>query len=136
MNNIILTGRITRDLELKYGQSGAAYLKFTLAVERPFSRDETDFINCTVFNKLAELMHKYLRKGNKIGVIGALQMSRYEIKGEKRVSYEVAVNTVEFLENKEKSKSRTSDVSASTSSPKVNRVKSYDNEDAADEFPF
>lgn len=62
MNIIILTGRLTRDPELKTGQSGKAYARFTLAVERPMQKDETDFINCVAFGKTAELIGEYLRK--------------------------------------------------------------------------
>ena len=52
MNLIILTGRTTRDPELKFGQSGKAFCKFTLAVNRVYKKDEVDFINCTAFNKI------------------------------------------------------------------------------------
>ena len=100
MNVVILTGRLTRDPELKFGQSGKAYSRFSLAVDRPFSRDEVDFINCVAFGKTAELIGEYLRKGRKAGVTGRLQMNRYEVNGEKRTSYDVIVDMVEFLEPK------------------------------------
>lgn len=100
MNTIILTGRLTRDPELKFGQSGKAYSRFSLAVDRAFSKDEVDFINCVAFGKTAELIGEYLRKGKKAGVTGRLQMNRYEFNGEKRTSYDVIVDTVEFLEPK------------------------------------
>ena len=100
MNVVILTGRLTRDPELKFGQSGKAYSRFSLAVDRPFSRDEVDFINCVAFGKTAELIGEYLRKGRKAGVTGRLQMNRYEVNGEKRTSYDVIVDNVEFLEPK------------------------------------
>lgn len=54
MNIIILTGRLTRDPELKYGQSGKAYSRITLAVQRKLNKDEVDFINCVGFGKTAE----------------------------------------------------------------------------------
>ncbi|MBR8700428.1 Single-stranded DNA-binding protein [Fusobacterium sp. DD29] len=103
MNTIILTGRLTRDPELKFGQSGKAYSRFSLAVDRAFSKDEVDFINCVAFGKTAELIGEYLRKGKKAGVTGRLQMNRYEFNGEKRTSYDVIVDTVEFLEPKNSS---------------------------------
>ena len=86
MNVIILTGRLTRDPELKFGQSGKAYSRFTLAVDRPMQKGEADFINCVAFGKTAELIGEYLRK--------------YEVNGEKRTSYDVVVDTIEFLESK------------------------------------
>lgn len=100
MNIVILTGRLTRDPELKYGQSGKAYSRFSLAVDRPFSKGEADFINCVAFGKTAELVGEYLRKGRKVGINGSLQMNRYEVNGEKRTSYDVLVNSLEFLEAK------------------------------------
>lgn len=100
MNVIILTGRLTRDPELKFGQSGKAYSRFTLAVDRPMQKGEVDFINCVAFGKTAELIGEYLRKGRKAGVTGRLQMGKYEVNGEKRTSYDVVVDTIEFLESK------------------------------------
>lgn len=100
MNLVILTGRLTRDPELKFGQSGKAYSRFSLAVDRPFQKGEADFINCVAFGKTAELIGEYLRKGRKVGVQGRMQMNRYEVNGEKRTSYDVLVDTVEFLESK------------------------------------
>lgn len=100
MNLVVLTGRLTRDPELKYGQSGKAYSRFSLAVDRPFQKGEADFINCVAFGKTAELIGEYLRKGRKVGVQGSLQMNRYEVNGEKRTSYDVLVNNIEFLESK------------------------------------
>ena len=100
MNVIILTGRLTRDPELKFGQSGKAYSRFTLAVDRPMQKGEADFINCVAFGKTAELIGEYLRKGRKAGVTGRLQMGKYEVNGEKRTSYDVVVDNIEFLESK------------------------------------
>jgi single-strand DNA-binding protein len=100
MNLIVLTGRLTRDPELKYGQSGKAYSRFSLAVDRTFPKGEADFINCVAFDKTAELVGEYLRKGKKVGVQGSLQMNKYEVNGEKRTSYDVIVRTLEFLDAK------------------------------------
>ena len=103
MNIIALSGRLTKDPELKSGQSGKAYARFTLAVDRPMQKGEADFINCVAFSKTAELIGEYLRKGRKVGVIGRLQMSKYEVNGEKRTSYDVVVDTIEFLESRNNS---------------------------------
>ena len=93
-------GRLTRDPELKFGHSGKAYSRFSLAVDRPMQKGEADFINCVAFGKTAELIGEYLRKGRKAGVTGRLQMGRYEVNGEKRTSYDVVVDNIEFLESK------------------------------------
>ncbi|MGF6906791.1 single-stranded DNA-binding protein [Fusobacterium sp. PH5-44] len=100
MNNINLIGRLTKDLELKYGQSGKAYAKFSLAVKRNYSKDGVDFINCVSFGKTAEIIAEHLRKGNKIAIEGSLQMNQYESNGEKRTTYEVLTKQIHFLESK------------------------------------
>ncbi|WP_176838584.1 single-stranded DNA-binding protein [Fusobacterium hominis] len=144
MNTIILTGRLTRDPELKFGQSGKAYSRFTLAVDRPFSKDgEADFINCVAFGKTAELIGEYLRKGRKAGVVGRLQMNKYEANGEKRYSYDVIVESMEFLEPKNGYNDHQGS-SYSAPEPEYTRPKSNPVEDRIvndmpeddDEFPF
>ncbi|MFR4520177.1 MAG: single-stranded DNA-binding protein [Fusobacterium sp.] len=142
MNIIILTGRLTRDPELKTGQSGKAYARFPLAVERPMQKDETDFINCVAFGKTAELIGEYLRKGRKAGVTGRLQMGKYEVNGEKRTSYDVIVDSIEFLESKntvnsteETTQQNRSTQSSNTSKPVGKKSEEVPYEDD-DEFPF
>lgn len=142
MNIIILTGRLTRDPELKTGQSGKTYARFTLAVERPMQKDETDFINCVAFGKTAEVIGEFLRKGRKAGVTGRLQMGKYEVNGEKRTSYDVIVDTIEFLESKntvnsteETTQQNRSTQSSNTSKPISKKSEEVPYEDD-DEFPF
>lgn len=137
MNMIVLTGRLTRDPELKFGQSGKAYSRFTLAVERPFSKDEADFINCVAFGKTAELIGEYLRKGRKAGVTGRLQMNKFEINGEKRTSYDVIVDTIEFLESKNSSSGSSYEHEYSAPRATVaDEPSHFVPEDDEDEFPF
>ena len=106
MNLVVLNGRLTRDPELKFGQSGKAYSRFSIAVDRPFqsSADKNsqtaDFINCVAFGKTAEFIGEYFRKGRKILLNGRLQMSQYESEGKKITTYVVIVDSVEFGEAK------------------------------------
>lgn len=106
MNLVVLNGRLTRDPELKFGQSGKAYSRFSIAVDRPFqsSSDKNsqtaDFINCVAFGKTAEFIGEYFRKGRKILLNGKLQMSQYESEGKKVTTYVVVVDSVEFGESK------------------------------------
>jgi len=106
MNIVVLNGRLTRDPELKFGQSGKAYSRFSIAVDRPFqsSADKNsqtvDFINCVAFGKTAEFIGEYFRKGRKILLNGRLQMSQYESEGKKITTYIVVVDSVEFGEAK------------------------------------
>lgn len=116
MNLVVLNGRLTRDPELKFGQSGKAYSRFSIAVDRPFqsgtdkNSQTTDFINCVAFGKTAEFIGEYFRKGRKILLNGRLQMSQYESEGKKITTYVVIADSVEFGETK--ASSGTSDTSS------------------------
>lgn len=110
INNTVLTGRITRDPEIKStGQSGSV-CSFTLAVNRTFKNQqgeyEADFINCVAFNNTAQRMQQYVRKGNLLGVTGRIQTRNYENKMGQRVYItEVIASNVTFLENNNKQQS-------------------------------
>lgn len=98
MNIAILMGRMTRDPELRYTSSGKAYANFTLAVQK--TKDEAEFIDCIVWEKTAETIAEYFRKGNRILIQGRLSVSSYEQNGEKRKSTKVQVFSFEFVDNK------------------------------------
>lgn len=105
INRVVLVGRLTRDPEMKYTQSGIAVTRFTLACDRPFTgqdgKREADFIDCTVWRKQAENVAQYLKKGSLAGVEGRLQISSYEDKdGQRRYRAEVVADSVRFLESK------------------------------------
>ena len=104
MNKVILIGRVTKDIERKFTTSNKAVASFTLAVDRDFKNadgnKETDFINCVAFGQQAETISKYVRKGDKFGVIGKLNTRNYEKNGNKVYITEVIVDSFEFLEGK------------------------------------
>jgi single-strand DNA-binding protein len=101
MNKTILTGRLTKDVELRYTQSQKAIVRFTLAVDRRNKEKEADFISCVAFDKVAELMEKYLLKGAKIGIVGRIQTGSYDGNdGVKHYTTDVIVDDLEFLESK------------------------------------
>lgn len=104
MNNVVLTGRLTRDPELRYSQSGMAVARYTLAVDR--YRDEgADFVNCKAFGKVAEFAEKHLTKGKKICIAGHIETGSYTNKnGEKVYTTEVVVEQHEFLEPRKQEK--------------------------------
>lgn len=101
MNQVILIGRLTKNLELRYTESNIAVGTTTIAVNRPRQKDkkqEADFINIKVWGKQAENIHKYLNKGSLIAVDGRIQTGSYtNQEGEKRYITEVIANNVEFL---------------------------------------
>lgn len=102
MNKVILIGRLTRDPDLKFtAGSGTAVSRFTVAVNRQFKKDETDFINCVAFGKTAETISQYLTKGRQIAVTGSIRTGSYEAQdGTKRYTTDVAVESFEFIGSK------------------------------------
>ena len=102
MNKVILVGNLTRDPELTETPSGVAVCRFAIAVSRDYANSdgtrETDFFNITVWRGRAENSGKYLKKGNKVAIVGSLQNRSYEDKdGIKRNITDVVANEVEFL---------------------------------------
>src|SRR5690606_26501612 len=105
INTVTLVGRLTKDPELRYTQTGKGVATFTLAVTRPFKNQngdyEADFINCQTWGKAAENLANYMRKGNKVGVVGRIQTRYYENnQGQKVYVTEVVAEQVTFLESK------------------------------------
>lgn len=105
INNVVLVGRLTRDLELRYTTSNKAAVNFTLAVNRNFKNERgefpADFISCTAYGKQAENMARFLNKGSLIGVEGRISTRNYQGKDGKTVYItEVIADKVNFLESK------------------------------------
>lgn len=110
MNKVILMGRITRDAEIRYtqGEKSTAIARFSLAVDRRFKKDNdeqnTDFISCIAFGKIAEFLEKFGRKGTKFVVDGRIQTGSYNNKdGQKVYTTDVVVENIEFAESKNSS---------------------------------
>lgn len=105
MNKIILLGRLVRDPDVRYTQTGKVVCQFTIAVDRPFSNQEgqkeADFIPIIVWGKQAELCGNSLTKGQRVLVEGRLQIRSYDAKdGSKRWVTEVIASNFEFIERK------------------------------------
>ena len=99
MNKVILMGRLTKDPEM-FGQK-TKVARFTLAVDRTYGEDETDFFYCVSFGKQVEFVEKYLKKGTKILLTGRLQNNNYEDKqGNKVTATQIITEEVEFCESK------------------------------------
>ena len=103
MNKVVIIGRLTKNPELRFAPgSGTAVSRFTVAVTRPFKKNETDFINCVSFGKTAETIAQYLTKGKQIAVSGSIRTGSYDAKdGTKRYTTDIAVESFEFLGNKD-----------------------------------
>ena len=101
LNNVTLIGRLCADPLLRYAKSGTAVCKFTLAVNRRFNREETDFIDCVCWKGLAENVANYTGKGSLVAVQGSIQTGSYETKdGQKRKTWEINCDQVVFLDRK------------------------------------
>ena len=106
LNRAVLVGRLTKELELKYTQSGTAVASFNLAVNRQFTNQqgerEADFISCVIWRKGAENLANFTHKGSLIGVDGRIQTRNYENQQGQRVYItEVVVENFTLLEPKE-----------------------------------
>lgn len=104
LNSIVLIGRLTKDPELRWTQSGKAVATLRLAVDRgttnPQGERETDFIDVVVWEKQAETVTNYLQKGRLVAVQGRLQIRQYETQeGQRREKAEVVASTVRFLDS-------------------------------------
>ena len=126
MNHITLIGRLAKNPELKYSQSGKAYCRFTLAVAREFNRDETDFLDCVAWNKAAEIIAEYLRKGKRAAIQGRLETGTYEKDGKNIKTHNIVVDRFEFVDS---------------ARSETNKNQSYSNNnddvlDDNDDFPF
>ena len=102
LNKVMLMGRITADPELKRTPNNTAVCSFSLAVNRRFNKDKTDFINIVTWEKTAEFISKYFTKGQQMVICGALQTRSWEDKhGEKRIAVEVVADEVHFTGSKQ-----------------------------------
>ena len=107
INRVVLTGRPTRDPELRNTKSGTSVCSFTLAVARNFKNKNgergADFINCIAWRKTAEVMSQYVKKGSVIGVDGRIQTRSYDNRDGQRVYVtEVVVDNFSFLGGSDK----------------------------------
>jgi len=120
MNNVILIGRLIKDVELRYTQSSnATYARFTIAVDRQMSKDKkqeaeangqqtADFINIVVWGKQAENCQRYLQKGRNVAIQGRLQSGSYTAQdGTRKFVTEVWAERVQFIEWGEKKEDHT-----------------------------
>ena len=105
MNVVLLTGNLVRDPEKSYTNSGMAVTRFTIAVNRNYSKkseggQDADFIRVTCFDKRAEFVEKYLTKGRKVGVEARVQTGSYEKDGKTVYTTDFIANNIEFLDSR------------------------------------
>jgi len=103
VNLVIATGNLTRDPEMRYTNSGKAVTQFSIAInEGSGERRTTEYLDCVAWEKLAELVAEYTRKGRKVLVTGSLATEKWDDKktGAKRSKTIVKCRSVEFLDRR------------------------------------
>ena len=104
MNNVQLLGRLVKDVELAKTKTKKVYGRFTLAIP---NGENAMFIDCVAFDKLAETIEKYVKKGNRLLVEGSINVSTYQDKdGNNRKSTNIYVNKITFIESAKKSEDK------------------------------
>jgi len=107
INTITIIGRLTEPPKLKQTNNGKSYCRFSIAVNG-FKENDVSFFTCVAWNKTAELITKYLGKGDQCGIQGSLSQNRYQDQnGNKKSAVNIIVNTVQFLQ---KSKQKAPDI--------------------------
>ena len=101
-NLVVLSGRLTTDVELRTTPNGVSVCSFTIANETGFGENKnTNFINVVAWRGTAEVVTKHFKKGNMIGIEGAIKTRKYTDKnGNNRTAFEVEANNIQFLEPK------------------------------------
>lgn len=95
MNNVSLAGNLTRDPELRKTNSGKDIVSFSLAINE--SKDKTEFVNCIAWEKTAELINQYVKKGDRLSCTGKIQTRKWQDKqGNDRATTEIVVREFDF----------------------------------------
>lgn len=107
VNNITVSGRLAKEVEMRYTTSGKSVANFMIAVDRKFSRDETDFFNVVMWGKSAENFANFTAKGSPVAIEGRLQSRSYQNKqGEQVYVVEIVANDFTLFENREQTEQR------------------------------
>ena len=147
INRVVLVGRITRDPETQQTNTGIPYVRFSLAVNRPFKDQngerQADFINCVAWRAQAEFLQKFVKKGNQLAVEGRIQTNSYtDANGNNRQAFDILVESVSNLEPASKNDGYQPQppfgngfqpVNQSVSQPETNHLEF---EVSADDLPF
>ena len=126
MNKVELIGRISQDIDVKTSQAGKSYLNFSVAIDRKYKDQQgnkiTDFLNCKAFGKTSEFIGQYFSKGDKIALIGSVQVDNYtDQQGNKKSFTYIQVDEVEFVEGKKQTVAEQAPVAPSAIIPEPSK---------------
>lgn len=133
MNKVILIGRLTRDPEVKRTSSDLPYVQFSIAVDRNYQNKngerQADFINCIAWRATADLIGRYVHKGNLVGVEGQIQTNTYDDPqtGMRRTTTSVLVEQIQFLERRQDNANQNINPFADMVSPQSYNNQGYNN---------
>jgi single-strand DNA-binding protein len=147
INSVTIVGRMTRDAELKYTNSGFAISSISIAVNRSRKDgdqwvEEANFFDVTLLGRRAESLNQYLQKGTRIAVTGELKQERWEKDGQKRSRVSIQANNIQLLGgDKPQGQSQSNSKTSYDNSNNVNNQKNHENNNAGngnfeDDIPF
>ena len=152
INNVVLVGRLTKDVELRKTQSGLSVASFTVACDRRLSQEQknnneqsADFINCVAWRGSADFLGKYAHKGDTVGVEGRIQTRNYDRDGQMVYITEVLANSVNLLHSKQTAQSQEQasyepQATQATQEPQPQQMSDFDYlpnvEVSSDDLPF
>ena len=147
INNVVLVGRLTRDIELRKTQSGLSVASFTIACDRRLSQEQrnngeqsADFISCVAWRGSADFLGNYGHKGDTVGVEGRIQTRSYDRDGQRVYVVEVLANSVNLLHSTQTRQQEQTYAPKPTQEPKPQQMSDFDclpNVDVSpDDLPF
>ncbi len=144
INNVVLVGRLTKDVEVKKTQSGLSVASFTIACDRRLSQEQknngeqsADFISCVAWRGSADFLGQYSHKGDTVGIEGRIQTRNYDRDGQKVYVTEIVANSVSILHSTQprQSQAQTQNETTQANDPMEDYLNGYGNIDS-DELPF
>lgn len=141
MNKWCGVGRLTKDPEVKLTQNQTQFCNFTVAVDRRFKdsngQRQADFINCVAWQKTAQFIQKYFKKGSRIGIVGCIQTRNFEDQnGQKVYITEVLAEEVEFIENKAEGQNAVKEQPEKEQPAQPEQEQSVENGEISADLPF
>ena len=142
INNVVLVGRLTRDIELRKTQSGLSVASFTVACDRRLSQEQrnnneqsADFISCVAWRGSADFLGNYAHKGDTVGIEGRIQTRSYDRDGQKVYVTEIVANSVSIIHSNQPRQAQTQNTAATQANdPMEDYLNGY--EINSDELPF
>ena len=143
INNVVLVGRLTKDVEIRKTQSGLSVASFTVACDRRLSQEQknnneqsADFISCVAWRGSADFLGKYAHKGDTVGVEGRIQTRNYDRDGQKVYVTEIIANNVSILHSNQPKQAQTQNEATTQANDPIEDYLNGYSDINSDELPF